>query len=193
MTGFDCIVPASSAMPACSQAASLALVRVFVCETDEHAPTLARYFQGAGHPFVVRGPDALPASVRSCCRRGRVFELFTLPLDLSAIVDVFHRADIRRNLELVLDLSDLPLILVMRNRRPADSLHPEVELRGILDRLPTWRPDGQADSVTPLPLACTQSRARSSLPPSLRPPFTVRTEDDDDALALFSRPNSFVG
>jgi hypothetical protein len=153
-----------------ARAATLALVRVFVCEADEHAPALAKYFEHAGHPFVARGAEFLPVPVRDRNPSGRVFELFTLPLNLRAIVESHDRQEMR-DLDVVLDLSDLPLLMVIRKGRPANSLHPEQELRGILDLLPTWRPDGPAGAANPTPSASPQTRPLSFPQSPVRIPF----------------------
>jgi hypothetical protein len=169
--------------------APLALMRVFVCESPEHAPALVRYFQWAGHPFVASNTDTLPASVQAIGRHGPVFELFTLPLNLSVIVDSLNRDDVRRDLETIMDLSDLPLLMVHRKKSPANHLHPERELRGILDHLPTWRPDATAGPAMHLPSSPTHVGAVN---PSVMAPFSPPAEDDDSSFSLGS-PNSFVG
>lgn len=163
--------------------APFALARVLLWETAEHAPLLAHYLQRTAHPFVVRGPNSLPSAVRNGSRRGRVFELFTLSLDLSAIIDFLQRAEIRREIDMILDLADLPLLMALRKKCPVDPHHPEREWRGLLRLMPTWRPDHLAPILLPVTPTAAPTRERcrkpsyqASLPPRM---------DDDDALACF--------
>jgi hypothetical protein len=168
--------------------APLALVRLFVRETVEHATTLIRYFQRAGHPFVVRGTDEVPEPVRAHCRRGQVFELFTLPIDLGEILEALDRDGIHRDLDMVFDLSDLPLLIVNRKGPPAEPLHPEREFRRILDLLPTWHPDGPAKVV-----ASAQTAAQPSRRAPLQAPFAALTHDDADTVPSFGRSSASIG
>ncbi len=108
-------------------AASLALVRVFLWETSELAAALGRSLQAAGRPFVVRPRHLLPAAFARHCRGGVIFALFTLPLDLGAVIDGLNRSETERDLETGLDLSELPAILLRRRRRSADPLNPARE------------------------------------------------------------------
>lgn len=179
-------MPASPRVALSRERASLTLVRVFIWETAEHALALARYLQRSGHPFVVRGADSLPAPLRGykhrCKHGGQVFELFILPIDLSAIVGAVHRAVARREVKMIIDLTDLPLLVVIRKKRPTASRHPERELRGILAHLPTWRPDGQAKPVTPSP---TTTACLRSHPPLRLAPVMPWGDGDDKTLAVF--------
>lgn len=160
-------------------AASLALVRVFIWESNEYAASLGRHLQAAGHPFVVRRRDQLPQTfAQACthCGRGQIFELFTLPIDLGAVLDALHLEETEHDLETGLDLSELPSLLLRRKRRPVDPGKPEREFRRVLQHLPTWQPD--ADLAAP-PLTEREPTRRGS---ELRAPFVP--EQDDDALDL---------
>jgi hypothetical protein len=174
--------PVSSAVAPSREGAPLTLARVFIWESTKIASALTRYLERVGHPFVARGADSLPAPLRGRKRGGRVFELFVLPIDLSALVATAQRAEARREIKMIFDLSDLPVLMVIRKKRPVNPLHPERELRGILDHLPTWRPDGQAEPVPPsqTTTACSHSR-----PPLRSAPVMPRADGDDKTLAVF--------
>jgi len=159
-----------------------ALARVFIWESAKNAPALTRYLQRVGHPFVARGADSLPAPLRGRKRGGRVFELFILPIDVRAMVVTAHHAGARREVSMIFDFSDLPVLMIVRKKRPMDPLHPERELRGILDHLPTWRAKGQAKPVVPSHPTSARSRARPLLYTALVVP---RVDGDDKTLAVF--------
>lgn len=162
--------------------ASLALVRVFIWETGDYAASLGRHLQAAGHPFVMRRRDQLPQafaqSCGQCCgqsgRGGQIFELFTLPIDLGAVLDALHLEETERDLETGLDLSELPSLLLRRKRRPADPGNPEREFRRVLQHFPTWRPDAD---FTP-----TSEREPSHRDATLRAPFVPDHDDDHDTI-----------
>ena len=118
---------------------SVALTRLCFWEEQKYSASLQQFLHEGGYPFIVRYDDC--EHLRSHahdCERGELIELFMLPIDLGGLLRHLKQPHVAVALEVAVDLSDMPMVLLWRRQSSSGRRAPHLEFTPALQLLPKW-------------------------------------------------------